>query len=116
MTGVDLVKFINISVHSKVTSNYSTILDTNINLPLQSTKTHYIILKAKKKDNLKASPTTQYYQSSVPKLHHDKQIPPIPTEPNTKIATSTSSRYFLKIIRNHLKFSMVHKNVIRYVL
>ena len=77
-------------VHSKVTSNYSTILDTDINLPFQSTTPHHTIIKAKKPNHLKASHITKYYQSSVPKLHHDKQIPPIPTEPTTKIATGTS--------------------------
>ena len=83
-------------VRSKVTSNYSIILDTNINYPLQTTTTHHIILKAKKKNHLKASPIKKYYQSSVPKLHHDKQIPPTPTEPNNKIAPITSSRSFSK--------------------
>ena len=53
-------------VRSKVTSNYSPILDTNINLLLQSTTTHHVILKAKKKNYLKESPITKYYQSSVP--------------------------------------------------
>ena len=62
-------------VCSKVTSNYSTMFDTNINLPFQSTTIHHIILKTKKTNHLKASPITKYYQSSVPKLHHDKQSP-----------------------------------------
>ena len=39
-----------------------------------------ILLTAKKTNHLKASPITKYYQSSVPKLHHDKQIPLTPTE------------------------------------
>ena len=34
-----------------------------------------ILLTAKKTNHLKASPITKYYQSSVPKLHHDKQSP-----------------------------------------
>ena len=77
-------------VRSKINSNHSTILDTNIYLPFQSITTHHIIIKAKKKNHLKASPIIKHYQSSVPKLYHNKPIHSIPTEPNTKIATGTS--------------------------
>ena len=40
-------------VRSKINSNHSTILDTNIYLPFQSITTHHTIIKAKKKKSSK---------------------------------------------------------------
>ena len=75
------------------------------------------MIKAKKTNDLKAFSISKYYQSSVPKLNHDKLIPPIPAEQNIKIATGTLHENAVtdnNIAITHVVIPEYHKQKIRH--
>ena len=77
---------------NKATSTYYTIYDPNNNIYLQPTAPIHIIYKASRTHHLKASPIKKYYHSSKTNITNTLSNSPVPTAPNTNLATSTINK------------------------